>query len=201
MIEHALTPIADDVNSLGLPWAVVGGLALCARATPRATADVDIALAVPSDAVAGSVVERMTDAGYVVNESIIHDETKRLATVRLTTPAHLGALPLDLFFASSGVETEVASAATPAEPIAGLALPVATLSHLIAVKFLWRANEKRDRDLRNLLSCATETDITDARYLLQTITERGYNRGRDLTQGLSDWLSASSVPAVRDGQV
>ena len=187
-IDTALPRIVDDLHRLEAGWALVGGLAVCARAQPRATADVDIAVAVPDDATATARVNDLLAVGYRSRESIVHDQTGRLATVRLLSPVAGEDVPVDLFFASSGVEAEVVAAAEPMQVSPGLTVPVASIGHLIAVKLCWRASEKRDRDLRVLIERAGSDDVEDARELMATITARGYSRGRDLCSALDGWL-------------
>ena len=188
MLEEALPQIVADLDDLDSPWALVGGLAVCARAEPRPTADIDIAIAVPDDATAKALVGDLLAAGYQSRESIVHDQTGRLATVRLLSPGPGRDVAVDLFFASSGVETETVEAAEPLEVPPGLTVPVARTGHLIAVKLCWRQSAKRDRDLRTLIARADAEDLQDARHLIATITERGYHRGRNLGAALDTWL-------------
>ncbi len=190
MLEEALRQIVGDLHDLGSPWALVGGLAVCARAEPRPTADIDIAVAVPDDAAAKARVADLLAAGYRSRESIVHDQTGRLATVRLLSPVAGEDVAVDLFLASSGVEAEVVGAAESLEVPPGLTIPVARIGHLIAVKLCWRRSEKRDRDLRTLIERADTEDLEDARHLIALITERGYHRGRDLGAALDNWLGA-----------
>lgn len=187
IIEEALPQVVNDLDQLGSPWALVGGLAVCARAEPRPTADIDIAVAVPDDATAMARVGDLLAVGYRSRESVVHNQTGRLATVRLLSPVGED-VAVDLFFASSGVEAEVVGAAESLEVLPGLTIPVARIGHLIAVKLCWRPSAKRDRDLRTLIEQADAEDLEDARHLIASITERGYHRGRDLGAALNGWL-------------
>lgn len=188
MLEEALPQIVGDLHDIGSPWALVGGLAVCARAEPRPTADIDIAVAVPDDATAKARVADLLATGYRSRESIMHGQTGRLATVRLLSPIAGEDVPVDLFFASSGVEAEIVAAAESLEIPPGLTIPVARIGHLIAVKLIWRRSAKRDRDLRTLIERAGAEDLQDARHMIASITERGYHRGRDLGVALDGWL-------------
>lgn len=188
VLEEALPQIVGDLHDLGSAWALVGGLAVCARAEPRPTADIDIAVAVPDDATARARVGDLLAAGYRSRESIVHDQTGRLATVRLLSPGAREDVAVDLFFASSGVEAEVVGAAKLLEVSPGLPVPVARIGHLVAVKLLWRRSANRDRDLRTLIERADAEDLEDARHLIASITERGYHRGLDLGAALDSWL-------------
>jgi len=191
VLEKALPQIVGDLRDLGSPWALVGGLAVCARAEPRPTADIDVAVAVPDDATATARIDDLLGAGYRSRESIVHNQTGRLATVRLLTPIAGEDVAVDLFFASSGVEAEIVAAAESLEVLPGLSIPVARIGHLIAVKLIWRRSPKRDRDLRALIERADAADLHDARQLIASITERRYNRGRDLGAALDNWLSTA----------
>lgn len=193
MDEAALRAIASDLAHLDAPWALVGGWAVCARAEPRPTADVDIAVSVDDDGAAQACVHRISTHGYQLTELIVHDTTGRLATARLQAPHHAGTAGVDLFFASCGVEPEIVAAAEPVQVLSGTTLPVARTGHLLAIKFLWRPSEKSERDLHALLKAASADDVAEAAALLDLVTERGYNRGRDLRAALDARLPQSSM--------
>ena len=48
-VEAALAMAATDLDERGVAWALVGGVAVRARAEPRMTRDVDIAVAFAAD--------------------------------------------------------------------------------------------------------------------------------------------------------
>lgn len=65
----------------------------------------------------------------------------------------------------------------------GLVVPVASTGHLIALKLLARDDDTRPQDhadLRALAAGATAEDVAAARTAVDLITERGFDRGRDL---------------------
>lgn len=187
-LEAALRHAADDLTHLGAGWALIGGFAVSARTEPRFTRDVDIAVAVADDTAAEALVRSLLADGYRLLATIDHDVTGRLATVRLASPlAGDTDVVVDLLFASSGIEREIAQAAERIEIIPGLTLPVATTGHLIALKLLARDDERRPRDaadLRNLAEVASPEDRDLARQAVELITARGFNRDRDLRQAL-----------------
>jgi hypothetical protein len=115
-----------------------------------------------------------------------------LATVRLVPPGEdAEGIVLDLLFASSGIESEVAATAELLEVLPKLKLPVARTSHLIALKVLSRDDVRRPTDLadlRSLIARASREDIQEAEGLLSLITQRGYHRDRDLRSSLQDLL-------------
>lgn len=85
LLEAALRRIVSDLDALGTRWAIVGGLAVSARAEPRTTRDVDVAVAVTSDAEAEGVVHALRGRGYVVRTVVEHAAKKRLAMARLVS--------------------------------------------------------------------------------------------------------------------
>ncbi|MEX2080296.1 MAG: nucleotidyl transferase AbiEii/AbiGii toxin family protein, partial [Dehalococcoidia bacterium] len=69
-LERALRGIASELARPGISWALVGGLAVSARAEPRFTRDIDLALAVRDDAMAEALVHGLAGSGYRVLTSI-----------------------------------------------------------------------------------------------------------------------------------
>lgn len=157
---------------------------MSARAEPRFTRDIDIAVAVGTDADAEQLVRSLMGDGYRLFASVEQDATGRLATVRMTRKVTADdEVVVDLLFASSGIEPEIVAAADLLEILPGLTLPVAKAGHLIALKILARDDESRPQDLADLRALhaeATAEDLQDAREALTTISKRGYHRDRDL---------------------
>jgi len=183
-LETILRRIQAELNGQGKNWSLVGGLAVVVRGEPRFTRDADLAVVVESDTEAESLVRWLQGLGYSVLATVEQQATGRLATVRLLPPSEdPEGIVLDLLFASSGIETEVATASEILEILPGLKLPVARTSHLIALKVLSRDDVRRPTDLadlRSLIPKASQEDLREAERALSLITERGYHRGRDL---------------------
>lgn len=192
LLESALRRIASDLDRRGREWALVGGFAVSARAEPRFTRDVDVAVAVEGDPAAEDLVRALLADGYRVLASVEQDATARLATVRLAPPLSADeVVVVDVLFASSGIEPELVRDAETVEILPGLAVPVARTGHLIAVKLLARDDDRRPQDLmdlRSLLGVATEEDLAVTRQAVRQITERGFDRGRDLEAALVELL-------------
>ena len=188
LLEAALRRIASDLGRHGCRWSLVGGFAVSARAEPRFTRDVDVAVTVAGDPEAEALARSLLADGYRLLASIEHDEAGRLATVRLGCPVGAGDdVIVDLLFASSGIEPEVVQASENVEIVAGLTLPIAAAGHLIALKLLARDDDTRPQDLsdlRALRAVATPADLAAAREAVRLITERGFGRGRDLVAAL-----------------
>jgi hypothetical protein len=188
-LEAALRRLAADLDLHHREWALVGGFAVSARAEPRFTRDIDAAVLVHDDADSEDLVRSLLAHRYRLLASVEQDQTGRLATVRLACPVGDGDVVVDLLFASSGIEPEIIQAADMTEVVPGLDLPIATTGHLIALKVLARDDQSRPQDLadlRALLRVATAADLAVANEAAQTISDRGYNRGRDLTAALRE---------------
>ena len=182
----------QDLDRLGLDWALVGGLAVAVRAEPRFTRDVDLAVAVADDRGAERLIFQLQGSGYRIIASLEHKVTGRLATMRLTPPVETTpAVILDLLFASSGIEEEVVADATEVEVFADIVLPVASTGDLMALKLLARDDRRRPQDyddLKALLREASDADIERARASIGLLTQRGYHRDRDLMNDFDQFL-------------
>lgn len=193
-LEAALRAIVAELGSRRVRCALVGGLAVSARAEPRTTRDVDLVVSVPDDDASEQLVFQLSSAGWEVTATVEQDAAGRLATVRLRPPLDRRSrgVVVDLLFASSGIEPEIAAAAEALEVLPGLVVPVATLGHLVALKVLSRDDRTRPRDaedLRALLSEATPADLASARVALERITALGFHRGKDLAAALDGALA------------
>jgi predicted nucleotidyltransferase len=176
------------LRAAGYPYAVVGGLAVSVRTEPRFTRDVDFVVAVASDDQAERLVLSLSTPGFRVRASVEHGDHSRLSTIRLLAPGENdGGVVVDLLFASSGIEAEVAHAAERLEVLPGLVLPVATTGHLIALKALSRNDRTRPQDaadLRALIRVAEESELHRAREAVRLIVERGFHRNRPVAEDL-----------------
>lgn len=185
-LDETLVRAADLLDELGKSYALVGGIAVSALASPRSTGDVDLAVAVAEDGEAENVVRSFASAGYEIASLLEQDETKRLAGVRVRDGA--SGVDVDLLFAMSGVEPEVVATAQPVEVLPGVSLPLAAVGSLIVMKLLARDDRRRPMDaddLRSLAELATHGDWTEAARLADLVMARNAHRGRDLRVSLS----------------
>lgn len=192
-VVSALRRVAADLELIGGRVALVGGLAVSARAEPRFTRDLDFAVAVEDDLEAERIVYALQERGYRVRMILEQETTGRLATVRLVPPrAEDDEALADLLFASSGIEEEIVAQAEPMEVLPGLSVRVATAGHLIAMKTLAHDDVSRPKDAQDLLALfavARVEDLDVARAALALITQRGYDRGKDLASEFARFLS------------
>jgi predicted nucleotidyltransferase len=196
VLEAALRRLTGDLQSLGVRWAIIGGLAVSARAEPRTTRDVDVAVAVSTDAEAENLVRSLQSRGYRVRAVVEHERQNRLATARLAFPDPQEILA-DLLFASSGIEPEVVAGAETLELLPGLTAKVATIGHLLALKVLARDDRTRPQDwddIQALLGEANAADLEEARAALGLIESRGFERDRRLVEQFGEILAARRHP-------
>ena len=67
-VERALKRIFSELGDAGVPCALIGGLAVSARAEPRTTRDVDVAISADGDDAAEQLVFLLQSRGYVVGK-------------------------------------------------------------------------------------------------------------------------------------
>jgi len=171
----------------------VGGLAVSVRTEPRLTRDADLVVHVSGDDDAEQLVRTLQTRGWRVVAALEQEATRRLATVRLTAPgAPAHDAVIDLLFASSGIEEEIVASADLTDVVPGLAVPVARIGHLIALKVLARDDRTRPQDrvdLAGLLAHANAPAVDEARQALALVTQRGFHRGRDLVTALQSTIA------------
>jgi hypothetical protein len=201
-LARALVRLESDLTALGLRWAAIGGLAVAARAEPRTTRDLDVAIAVAGDRDAEKIILALRGRGYreiPVGAVMEQKDVGRLATVRLLVPEGEGedgeeeGLIADLLFASSGVEPEIVAAAERMMLMQGVAVPVVRSGHLFALKVL--AGRAKDlQDCQFLWRCMRPEDFQEARETLELIAERGFHRGKNLNAEFARILELASGP-------
>ncbi len=181
--EAVLGDVANRLRDRGVPFALVGGLAVSIRSEVRFTRDVDLAVAVSSDAAMEVLVRGLAVVGYRSVAIVEHEVRKRLATARLESPS--GVL-VDLLAASCGIESEVVARAGRVAIEGAGEIPVARAEELVAMKVLSMTERRlQDRlDAINLLLTNPSLQLEDVREMLALITTRGYDRGQDLARKL-----------------
>ena len=185
-LDDALRRAVDTLDGLDASFALVGGMAVSVLAAPRMTGDVDLAVAVGSDADAESVARGFAAAGYRIASLLQQEQMGRLAGVRAVDSAT--GVSLDLLFAMCGAEPEIVETASPLEVLPGVVVPVASVGGLLVMKLLSRDDRRRPTDaddLNTLSALAREDDWAQASRLVDLITARGANRGRDLAADLN----------------
>lgn len=182
-LTQALRDVCADLANARVRYALVGGLAVSARAEPRLTRDVDVAVAVADDAEAEAVLHRLIAMGYRVVAMVEQTRRGRLATARLSSATSPDVV-VDLLFASCGIEPEIVASSEPVEILPELRVPVARVGHLIAMKLLASDARRRPQDADDLIALVAIASVNERRRVstaIRAITRRGFARGRDLT--------------------
>ncbi len=190
--ELVLRRICSQLDAADLKYALVGGLAVSVRTTPRFTKDVDLAVLVATDDEAENFSHKLQDRGYKILAVLESKVNGHLSTVRFASDdATFMEADVGLIFASSGIEPEIVQQAEITS-VLGLDVPVARLGHLLALKVLSEdVDRKQDGlDIESLLKVAGIEEIDEARRAMALITERGFNRQKDL-ETLFDTLLTS----------
>lgn len=178
------------LTKIGVRFAVVGGMAVSFRAIERLTKDLDLAVAVEDDVQAQRIVHEFSQLGFLIDDVFDQEDTGRMSTVRMISPAK-NPMFVDFLFASSGIENEIVDNAEEGHLFSNINVRVATTPCLIAIKVL-SARESRMRDivdLQSLFEVASSLEIAESRRLLDLITERGYNRSKDLQAELDKYIA------------
>lgn len=188
-LKTSLIQVQSIFYDLGYSWALVGGLAVSARCEPRFTNDLDLAISVASDEQAESLTFKLIKRGASLEFTLDQDEQKRLSMVslKLDQTSHTS---IDLLFASSGIEAEITQSAELLEVFPHIIIPVASLSHLAALKLL-SVSIKRMKDLSDLnvlKEAMNRQELEQALEACRLITSRGYNRGFDLEARYQRWV-------------
>ena len=90
---------------------------------------------------------------------------------------------VELLFASSGIEPDIVEEAEVLDFSDTLALPVAQIGHLIAMKILSHDVTRRPQDrldLSNLLKRCSPEQLELAMVSVRKIRERGFHGGKEL---------------------
>lgn len=179
-LEVAVRRVAEVLEAQRTSFALIGGLAVSARAAPRFTGDADFAVAVSSEADAEALVFVMQEAGFQPFKVMEDKRDGRLATVRFNSTQRR---VVDLLFRFTGIEAEIARGASQALVIGGFLTRVASVGHLLAMKI--QAGRPKDLvDLESLLAVASKKDRQLALRAVKRIVALGNDEGRDLVDEL-----------------
>ncbi|MCP5023355.1 MAG: nucleotidyl transferase AbiEii/AbiGii toxin family protein [bacterium] len=127
--------VIQTLAGLGYSAALVGGLAVSARSRERFTRDIDFAVAVASDQDSEGIGRAMQRLGYTLLTVLEQTTHGVISTLRFRHPQDSGHEPtVDLLCGATGIEQEIVAQATEVQISASTAVPVATVSHPIAMK-------------------------------------------------------------------
>lgn len=183
----------------GEEWALVGGLSVSAYVEPCVTPDIGVVVSVEGDREAEVFVQSWRHTGFTIASVVEQERSGRLATIRSHRPGDEHRTVVDLIFASSGIELEIAAEARDLELAISLEVSVARQGHLVALKVLSadpadpETRPQYELDLEQLIDSLDEKERRAAQQGLRLIEQRGYDRGRDLQRRLDNLLGDVSL--------
>jgi len=147
-LRELFDDVRDHVERLGIPYAVMGGIAATAWGMPHFTKDVDLALGVGA-ADAAPQLRTLDAAGYVVPEEFLGGWTDRLAgTRKLSVRKFIGdhVWDADLFLQESDVLRSVIARRRVVD-LDGRMTPLVSPDDLVLFKLVaWRPKDQGHLD-------------------------------------------------------
>ena len=158
-VIHDLVRIFDR---LGMPYAIMGGIAVRAHGIPRPTYDVDFTLAVPRDRL-GELFKAIADRGYTVPEQYSRgwvDTVGGMPLVKVRLFLEGRSVDADMFIAETPFQSEVLSRRITAD-VDGLSVKLVSAEDLILFKLV----AARPRDLLDIQDVLFTQGELDEPYL------------------------------------
>lgn len=182
-IVESLRRVQRFAEAWGRPYAVIGGIAVVARARPRTTQDVDLIIVATPDE-GERLLQLARSSGFDFDE----EETRAFlpgGLVRLwAPPSRAEGFGLDLLFADSDFLRQVIERASALD-LGGVQMPIATVEDLLLLKL--EAHRLEDLD-----------DIIAIRDAFEGALDLGYLRSQAQTLGVETrlelYLSGEPTP-------
>jgi hypothetical protein len=164
--SQALAALRAALESIGVPWMLIGGVAIIARGVARLTDDVD-ATVIGADLDLDAAVIILSHHGIVPR---IEDATRFARQSQVLLLRHVPSdTPLDLSLAWLPFEIEAIERAERLD-LGGVDAPVATIEDLLVYKAIaWRP---RDRDdIERLIAGGQAIDIMRVQAIVEQLAE------------------------------
>lgn len=175
-----LTAVIYDLvrvfESLRLPYAIMGGIAVRAHGIPRPTYDVDFTLAVPRDRL-GALFQAIADRGYTVPDQYSNgwvDTVGGMPLVKVKLYIDGRAIDADIFIAETPFQLEVIDRRISAE-VGGLTVNLISAEDLILFKLV----AARPRDMIDVQDVLFTQGEVDEAYLRRWAGPLGVERQLD----------------------
>lgn len=152
--------LIDVFDRLGLPYAIMGGIAVRAHGIPRPTYDVDFTLAVPRDRL-NELFGTIADRGYTVPDQYVNgwvDTVGGMPLVKVRLYLDGRSIDADIFIVETPFQQEVIARRVSAE-VEGQTVKLVSAEDLILFKLV--ASRPRDLlDIQDILFTQGELDET-----------------------------------------
>lgn len=161
-LEEALIELASALDACGLPFVLIGGLAVALSGEPRSTLDVDVSVWTEPESL-GIAVECLSS-----RLKALHPNARAFAEARRVLPvATSNGIRADVVFATLPIEREMIRRGI-AKHVGERTIPVASVEDLVLMKLL-STREKDLADARALLRRFGKS--LDRAYLLPKLKE------------------------------
>ena len=159
-LTRALAALSDWLTAAGVPYAVIGGIAVSLQASPRYTQDIHAVVWV-DDAGWAALLAAAADFGI---RPRIDDALGFAARSRLLLLSHDNGVPLDVSCGALPFEHDLVQAAAVLD-VGGVTVRVARPEHLLVLKAV--ADRPRDHaDIESLLRTHPDLDLDGARRVI-----------------------------------
>jgi hypothetical protein len=153
MLNEALRKVVGVLRRLGIPHALIGGLALAARGVVRATQDVDLIIAMAVQE-APSLEQSLKDRGFHATLHCGAASDPIACVLRLAVPVTPGEVKCDILFASRDWQARAVRNATTVD-LGGFVVRVAQPADLFLLK-LYAGGPQDLLDAAQLLGLQSE---------------------------------------------
>lgn len=151
--EETVALIASGFDGLGIPYAIIGGVAVSIVSTPRHTLDVDAMIWLPDDSFE-QILDRLAQLGM---ESRVSDPLDMARKNRMVLLRDANGVEVDISIGALPFEELAIREALTVELESGLSLQVASPKCLVVMKAI--ASRDRDRiDIREILNANPSLD-------------------------------------------
>lgn len=164
-LAAALVALVRWLTTAGVPYALIGGLAVSLQAEPRFTEDVDVVVWIDDDRWP-RLIEEASAFGITPRRA---DVLAFAARTRVLLLQHASGVPIDVSCGALPFEEELIADAAPVET-GPVVVRVARPAHLLVMKAV--ANRPRDwADIESLLRQCPALDTTEARRRVREFAE------------------------------
>jgi hypothetical protein len=160
--------VAHAIEALGAPSAVIGAVALAVHGYPRATADLDVATLLPTEAALLELAETLRHRGYRVSVATPDAQDPLGGVLTIVAPDADPVQVVNFFNPWNGWAPVGKAALESALPGVLGPLAVVDVPHLVALK-LYAGGRKSELDVLELLSRQPPQALEDTRAVCKRL--------------------------------
>ena len=185
MFERLLERIAKALDSIGIPYMVIGGQAVLLYGEPRLTKDIDITLGVDLDRLADVLhIMQSIDLKPLVDPNTFTRQTMVLPCADPTT-----GIRVDLIFSFTPYEQQ-AMTRVKAVKVGGADIHFASVEDLIVHKMI----AGRPRDIEDIKNVLVKNANVDLPYIRHWLDQFSISSGESLVTRFTQVLNEAQTP-------